>query len=86
MLGDQIVTASPQAIGVRTIVKSLRVRYRRPLPLGEELALWGVCEPVDDFYRARFTVSLADRVAVEGEGELVTFEHFDQRARGEGRE
>ncbi len=83
MLGDQIVTASPQAIGVRTIVKSLRVRYRRPLPLGEELALWGVCEPVDDSYRARFTVSLDNRVAVEGEGELVTFEHFDRRARGE---
>jgi acyl-coenzyme A thioesterase PaaI-like protein len=85
MLGDQIVTASPQAIGVRTIVKSLRVRYRRPLPLGEELALWGVCEPTDDAYRARFTVSVGDGVAVEGEGELVTFEHFDRRARGEGR-
>jgi acyl-coenzyme A thioesterase PaaI-like protein len=86
MLGDQIVTASPQAIGVRTIVKSLRVRYRRPLPLGEELALWGVCEPVDDSYRARFTVSVDDHVAVEGEGDLVTFEHFDRRARGEAAE
>jgi acyl-coenzyme A thioesterase PaaI-like protein len=83
MLGDQIVTASPQAIGVRTIVKSLRVRYRRPLPLGEELALWGVCEPSDDSYRARFTVSVDEHVAVEGEGDLVTFEHFDRRARGE---
>jgi acyl-coenzyme A thioesterase PaaI-like protein len=83
MLGDQIVTASPQAIGVRTIVKSLRVRYRRPLPLGEELALWGVCEPTDDAYRARFTVMRGEELAVEGEGELVTFEQFDRRARGE---
>jgi acyl-coenzyme A thioesterase PaaI-like protein len=83
MLGDQIVTASPQAIGVRTIVKSLRVRYRRPLPLGEELALWGACEAIDDAYRARFTISHGDRVAVDGEGDLVTFEQFDRRARGE---
>jgi acyl-coenzyme A thioesterase PaaI-like protein len=83
MLGDQIVSASPQAIGVRTIVKSLRVRYRRPLPLGEELALWGVCEPTGDTYRARFTVTRGDELAVEGEGDLVTFEEFDRRARGE---
>lgn len=80
MLGDQIVSASPQAIGVNTITKSLQVRYRRPLPLGEELALWGVCEPVGDAFQARFTITARDEVAVEGTGELVPFERLARRA------
>ena len=42
MLGDLIVSACPGAIGLRTITKSLHVQYRRPLPLGEEIRLWGV--------------------------------------------
>ena len=81
MLGDQIVSVSPQAIGVSTITKSLHVRYRRPLPLGEELALWGVCEPVDDSFQARFTITARDEVAVEGTGELVPFERLARRAK-----
>jgi acyl-coenzyme A thioesterase PaaI-like protein len=80
MLGDQIVSASPQAIGLRTITKSLHVRYRRPLPLGEELALWGVCEPVDDSLQARFTITARDEIAVEGTGELVLYERLARRA------
>ena len=51
MLGDQIVSASPMAIGVRTITESLQVRYRRPLPLGEDVTLWGVCEPAGEGFR-----------------------------------
>ena len=80
LLGDQIVSASPQAIGVRTITKSLAVRYRRPLPLGEDLALWGACEPDGDGFRARFQITSRDEVAVEGTGELVSFEHFVDRS------
>jgi acyl-coenzyme A thioesterase PaaI-like protein len=79
LLGDQIVSASGQAVGVRTITKALRVQYRRPLPLGEELALWGVYEPDGDSLRARFTVTARDEVAVEGTGELVTFERLEER-------
>jgi hypothetical protein len=79
MLGEQIVSASPQAIGIRTISKSLRVRYRRPLPLGEELALWGVCETTDDALEARFTITARGEVAVEGTGELVPFERLERR-------
>ena len=45
MLADQIVSASPMAIGVRSITRSLELRYLRPLPLDEEVELWGVCEP-----------------------------------------
>lgn len=86
MLGEQIVSASPQAVGVRTISKSLRVRYRRPLPLGEELALWGVCEPDGDSFQGRFTITARGEVAVEGTGELVPFErlaqHAEKRRRG----
>jgi acyl-coenzyme A thioesterase PaaI-like protein len=84
MLADQIVSASPQAIGVRTITKSLHVRYRRPLPLGEEVALWGVCEPVGDSLQARFAITARDEVAVEGTGELVAFERLARRAPRDG--
>ena len=80
MLGDQIVSASPGAIGLRTITKSLHVQYRRPLPLGEEVRLWGVCEPVGDSLEARFTITARDEVAVEGRGELVLYERLAQRA------
>jgi acyl-coenzyme A thioesterase PaaI-like protein len=80
MLGDQIVSASPMAIGVRGITKSLQVRYRRPLPLGEEVALWGVCEPGGDGFHARFTVTAGDEIAVEGTAELVPFDRLERRA------
>jgi acyl-coenzyme A thioesterase PaaI-like protein len=76
MLADQLVASSPSAIGVRTITRSLELSYRRPLPLDEEVELWGVCEPVGDGYRARFTVTARGKVAVEGSAELVTYEQF----------
>jgi acyl-coenzyme A thioesterase PaaI-like protein len=81
MLGEQIVAASPQAIGMRTVTKSLHVRYRRPLPLGEEFTLWGVCEDAGGSLQARFRVSAGEEIAVEGTGELVPFEHLAGRAR-----
>jgi acyl-coenzyme A thioesterase PaaI-like protein len=80
MLGDQIVSASPLAIGVRGITKSLQVRYRRPLPLGEELTLWGVCEPAGDRFQARFTVTAGEEIAVDGTADLVPFERLERRA------
>ena len=80
MLGDQIVSASPMAIGVRTITKSLQVRYRRPLPLGEDVTLWGVCEPAGDGFRARFTVTAGEEIAVEGTADLVPFDRLERRA------
>ena len=76
MLGDQIVSASPMAIGARTITKSLKLDYLRPLPLDEDVELWGVCEPADDGYRARFVIRARGKVAVEGTAELVTYEKF----------
>ena len=79
MLADQIVSASPMAIGVRTITKALRVRYRRPLPLGEKVALWGVCESAGDALQARFTVTAGDEIAVEGTGDLVPFDRLERR-------
>jgi acyl-coenzyme A thioesterase PaaI-like protein len=81
MLADQIVTVSGQALGMRTLTKALRVRYRRPIPLGTDVALWGVCEPDGDSLRARCTVTVGDDVAVEGTGDLVRFEHFEHRSR-----
>lgn len=71
MLADQIAAVTPLALGVQAVTRSLAVRYRRPLPLGEELELWGVCEPIDDGFRARFTVTARGEVAVDGTAELV---------------
>jgi acyl-CoA thioesterase FadM len=69
------------AIGERTITRSLTLRYLRPLPLGEEVQLWGVCEPADDGFRARFTITARGKVAVEGTAELVHFERLARRDR-----
>jgi len=80
MLADQIVAASPGAIGRRAITKSLVLQYLRPLPLDEEVELWGVCEPTgDETFRARFTISARGKLAVEGNAELVSYESFFER-------
>jgi acyl-CoA thioesterase FadM len=79
MLADQIVAVSPQAIGVRTITTSLHVRYRRPLALGEEIVLWGACEPRGDSFRARFRMTARDEVAVDGTADLVSYERLARR-------
>jgi acyl-coenzyme A thioesterase PaaI-like protein len=81
MLADQIVAASPMAIGERTITKSLHLDYLRPLPLDEEVELWGVCEPAGDDFRARFTITARGKVAVEGTADLVPYERLARRDR-----
>jgi acyl-coenzyme A thioesterase PaaI-like protein len=81
MLADQIVAASPMAIGARTITKSLQLDYLRPIPLGEEVELWGVCEPDGEDFRARFTVTVRGKVAVEGTAVLVAFDRLAKRSR-----
>jgi acyl-coenzyme A thioesterase PaaI-like protein len=82
MLADQIVAASPMAIGRRAITKSLELHYLRPLPLDEEVELWGVCEPTGDAtFRARFTITARGKLAVEGSAELVSYESFFERGR-----
>ena len=81
MLADQIVAASPLGVGVRTITRSLELRYLRPLPLDEEVELWGVCEPVGDGFRARFTLTARGEVAVEGTAELVHLRGLRQARR-----
>jgi acyl-coenzyme A thioesterase PaaI-like protein len=75
MLADQIVAVSGGAVGTRSITKALHVRFRRPLPLHEPIALWGVCELDPDGVpvTARYTMSVGGEVAVEGTGELVPF-------------
>lgn len=80
MLADQIVAIAPMAVGARCITKQIHVRFRRPLPLDEPVGLWGVCEPDGGGFIARYTISARGEVAVEGTGELVTFERFAQRS------
>jgi acyl-coenzyme A thioesterase PaaI-like protein len=74
MLADQIVALTGGAVGTRCITKALHVRFRRPLPLNEPIELWGVCDMSDvDNITARYTITAAGEVAVEGTAELVPF-------------
>jgi acyl-coenzyme A thioesterase PaaI-like protein len=79
MLADQIVAVSPMAIGERTITKALHVRYRRPLPLNEPVALWGVCDVDGDTITARYTITARGEVAVDGTAELTRYERLARR-------
>ena len=80
MLADQIVALTGGALGTRCITKALHVRFRRPLPLHEPVDLWGVCDMTDpDNITARFTITAGGDVAVQGTGELVTFQHLAER-------
>jgi acyl-coenzyme A thioesterase PaaI-like protein len=80
MLADQIVAITPGAAGLRgAITKSLTMRYRRALPLGEEIALWGACTPDGDDMAAEFTITARDEVAVEGSAVLVPYARLAAR-------
>jgi acyl-coenzyme A thioesterase PaaI-like protein len=80
MLADQIVSAAPMAIGVRTVTKSLTIRYLRALPLDEEVELWAVCEPDGERYKAKFEVRTRGEVAVAGTAVLVPYKNLAKRA------
>ena len=80
MLADQIVALTGGAVGTRCITKALHVRFRRPLPIGEPVELWGVCDMRDpDNITARYTISARGEVAVEGTAELVPMERLAER-------
>ncbi|MBM3660415.1 MAG: PaaI family thioesterase [Actinobacteria bacterium] len=74
MLADQIVALTPGAAGLLRggITKSLTLRYRKPVPIGEEIALWGVCVPDGDDLAASFTISTDAGTAVEGNAVIVS--------------
>ena len=79
MLADQVVACTPGAIGVRSITKSLELEYLRPLPLDEEVELWGVCEPAGEDFEARFTITARGKLAVRGTAVLVPFDRLAKR-------
>jgi len=80
MLADQIVALTGGAVGTRCITKALHVRFRRPLPIGEPVELWGVCDMSDpDNITARFTITARGEVAVDGTAELVPMERLAER-------
>jgi acyl-coenzyme A thioesterase PaaI-like protein len=79
MIADQLVSVAPMAIGARVATKSLTVRYLRPLPLDEEVELWGVCRPDGDNHRARFEVRARGKVAVAGTAMLVPMANLVKR-------
>jgi acyl-coenzyme A thioesterase PaaI-like protein len=80
MVADQLVAAAPMAIGVRTVTKSLTVRYLRALPLDEEVELWGVCVPDGEQFKAKFEVRARGEIAVAGTAVLVPYKNLAQRA------
>ena len=80
MLADQLVAAAPMAIGVRTVTKSLTVRYLRALPLDEEVELRGECTPDGEQFKAKFEVRARGQIAVAGTGVLVPYQNLAARA------
>lgn len=74
MLADQIVALTPGAAGLLRggITKALAIRYRKPVPIREEVSLWGVCTPDGDDLAATFTISTGAGVAVEGSAVIVS--------------
>jgi len=72
LIADQLIAIVPWTLELSAITKSLSVRYRRPLPLGVELALeaWG--EREGDRVAARGTISSPDGVCIEIDAELVS--------------
>ncbi len=80
MVADQLVAAAPMAIGVRTVTKSLTVRYLRALPLDEEVELWAVCTPDGEQFKAKFEVRARGEVAVAGSAVLVPYQNLAKRA------
>jgi acyl-coenzyme A thioesterase PaaI-like protein len=80
MLADQLVAASPMAIGVHTVTKSLTIRYLRALPLDEEVELWGRCEPDGEQFKAKFEVRARGEIAVAGTAVLVPYKNLAKRA------
>jgi acyl-coenzyme A thioesterase PaaI-like protein len=79
MIADQLVAAAASALGVKTVTKSVTVRFLRPLPLDEEIELWGACTPDGENHRARFEVRVRGKVAVAGTGVLVPLRNFVKR-------
>jgi acyl-coenzyme A thioesterase PaaI-like protein len=79
MLADQIVAVAPSAVGLRCVTKQLHVWFRRPLPLDEEIGLWGACQVDGDAITARYTISAQGEVAVEGTAELVRYDRLAGR-------
>lgn len=86
MIADQLVALAPLAIGIRPITRALHVRYRRPVPLHEELELVAECVEIDNGYRALFEIRHGGQVLVEGDGELVSWEQFSARNKERERE
>jgi acyl-coenzyme A thioesterase PaaI-like protein len=80
MLADQLVAASPMAIGVHTVTKSLTLRYLRALPLDEEVELWARCEPDGEQFTAKFEVRARGEIAVAGTAVLVPYKNLAKRA------
>ena len=72
LIADQLIALVPWTIPAKMVTRSLSVRYRRSLPLREELQLeaWGVL--VDDRIAAHGTISAAGVVCIEIEAELVS--------------
>jgi acyl-coenzyme A thioesterase PaaI-like protein len=72
LMADQLMALVPWALQLSSITKTLSLRYRKSLPLHEELRLEGWGESVGDSVAAHGTISAGDVVCIEVEAELVS--------------
>jgi acyl-coenzyme A thioesterase PaaI-like protein len=73
LIADQLMAVVPWTLQLSTVTKSLSVRYRRPLPLHEELELEGWGEVVETKVAGHGTISAAGVVCIQIEAELVVY-------------
>jgi acyl-coenzyme A thioesterase PaaI-like protein len=74
LIADQLMAIVPWTLEMSAITKSLSVRFRRPLPLQQEVELEGWGEPVGEAgIAAHGTMSAGGVVCVQVEAELVLF-------------
>ena len=85
LIADQLVAATPIALGLVCVTEVLTIRYRRPIPLDVELTLEARCErDGDDRVRARCTIAAGTTTCLEADAEMVVAPQVTAPARADG--
>lgn len=85
LLADQLVAVAPLARGMGCVTRDMRVRYRRALPLEEEVELVGWCTDLeDDRAEAGAEIRVRGEVAVEATANLRSYRSLAKK-HGTGR-
>jgi len=81
LMADQLIALVPWGLDIPLVVtRTLSLRYRRAVPLGEPLVLDGWGEHVEEHIAAHGTVSAGGDVCIEADAEMVPASRLRNRA------